>query len=224
MSERYINESIFGQLFFEDGILNLWQIGGQPLLIILWNLLLLVIPFLVVVFFYKYFKIFSNKGMWKWVVLLIGGGVWLVFIPNSAYIITEVRHLLGYCPMDTPRDVCVSHSWLIVFYFVYSIIGWISFVLLLNQMRDFLVWLFNRRSAQVFVVIVIPLIALGLMLGLINRFNSWEIIIEPLQILDVMLIYFTDSLYFINWMIFTIGLYILYYIGNILFKDRKYLR
>ena len=220
MVERYVNESVFSQLFFEDGILNFWQIGGQPLLAVLWNLLLLAIPFLVVVLLYKYFQTFSVKGVWKWVALSLGGVIWLAFIPNSAYIITETRHLLDYCPIGSPRDICIIGAWMIVFYFIYSLIGWVSFVLLLRQMKNFLSWAFNQRSAQIFIIAVIPLIALGLMLGLVNRFNSWEIIVEPLKILDVMLIYFTDLMHFVSWSAFTIGLYLLYFFGDILFKTR----
>lgn len=220
MPERYINESVFSRLFLEGGMLNFWQIGEQPLFAILWNLLLLVIPFLVVVLLYKYFKVFPAKGVWKWIVLAVGGAVWLLVVPNSVYIITEVRHLLDYCPAGSLQNVCVSRAWMIIFYFIYSIIGWVAFVLLLEQMRDFLSWVFNKRSAQVFIVVIIPLISLGLMLGLINRFNSWEAVTEPLKILDVMLIYFTNPQYFINWSVFTAGLYILYFFGNILFKNR----
>ena len=220
MTERYINESVFSRLFYEDGPLGIIQLGDYSLLIIVWNLLLLLVPFLVVLLLHRYLVFKKAGGIGKWSILGIGGLIWLFFIPNSAYIITEVRHLLGYCPSEAERDVCVPYAWMIIPYFIYSLVGWVSFVLLLEQMKRFLSALFDLRTGRVFTVVVIPFISLGVLLGLINRFNTWEVVMEPLQILDVMLTYFTDPTYFLNWAVFTVGLYILYFAGTLLFKIR----
>ena len=162
----------------------------------------------------------QRKSILHWIFFGMAGVIWLMFIPNSAYIITEIRHLLDYCPVNSLRDVCVSGVWLIMFYFLYSVVGWVSFVLLLDQMKNFLRRAFNTELSRIFVLVVIPIISLGVLLGLINRFNSWEIFIQPLIILDVMLTYFTDLIYLANWIVFTLGLYILYLGGDILFKKR----
>jgi uncharacterized membrane protein len=218
MPNRFINESIFNYIFYNEWA-SVLAVNQYPLLIIIWNLLLLLIPFIIVrALSSYYFKKGQDSNVFSWLVLGAGGLVWLLFIPNSAYIITGVRHLMGYCPLGSFRDVCVDNAWMIMFFFIYAASGWIFFVLLMNQMRDFLIKISNKKIAGIFVYATIPAIALGVLLGLINRFNSWEIFFEPLIIFKVMLIYVTNLTYFINWLAFTLGLYILYIAGNILFK------
>lgn len=220
MPERFINESLFSQIFY-GGWTNTVAINQYPILVIVWNLLLLLIPFAVVrMLNVYYFKAEPQKKVYKFFIL--GGGVlaWLLFIPNSVYIITGTRHLLGYCPVGAFRDVCPDNAWMIIFFFIYGAAGWVFYVLLMNQMRDFLTKAISRKIADIFIYAVIPLIALGVLLGLINRFNSWEAFSEPLIIFEVMLTYVTNLVYFINWLAFTIGLYILYIIGHILFKKK----
>jgi uncharacterized membrane protein len=218
MPNRFINESIFNYIFYNEWA-SVLAVNQYPLLIIIWNLLLLLIPFIIVrALSSYYFKKGQDSNVFSWPVLGVGGLVWLLFIPNSAYIITGVRHLMGYCPLGSFRDVCVDNAWMIMFFFIYAASGWIFFVLLMNQMRDFLIKISNKKIAGIFVYATIPAIALGVLLGLINRFNSWEIFFEPLIIFKVMLIYVTNLTYFINWLAFTLGLYILYIAGNILFK------
>jgi uncharacterized membrane protein len=208
-------------MFFGNDKIKFLEFGDLSVLILVWNLSLILVPFLIVLFLKRYFhNISPEKRVKRSAVLTVGGFAWLMFIPNSAYIITQIRHLLGYCPAGSLRDVCVPGAWMIMFYFIYSIIGWISFVFLLRQMKGFLTDIAGKRTADIFILAVIPMISLGVLLGLINRFNSWEIFVEPLIIMDVVLIYFTDLIYLINWSVFTLGLYILYFIGNILFRER----
>jgi uncharacterized membrane protein len=222
MPDRYINSSVFSEIFFDNEKMEFLQFGNSSVLVLIWNLSLLLIPFLLVLFLRRYFSnrpIFGKRKKDS-VILAIGIFAWLAFIPNSAYIVTQIRHLLGYCPLGSLRDVCVQNAWMIMFYFIYSIIGWVSFVLLLRQMKRFLSGVLNKKIANVFILSIIPLISLGVLLGLINRFNSWELFTEPLTIMNVMLIYFTDFIYLINWLTFTFGLYILYFAGVVLFKER----
>ena len=99
-SERYLTD-----FFNNPAWPDYFFIHGYPLLVIAWNLLLLLVPF-GLVFYLK--KIWRKRDLSKFTLYLITVGLgflWLLFIPNAAYIITDVRHLLDYCPLGSPERV-----------------------------------------------------------------------------------------------------------------------
>lgn len=197
------------------------SINDYPVLMIVWNLLLLAVPFFLFVLLESYWRDNKFKNLKEKIIASCLFFLWLIFIPNTVYIITTVRHLLNYCPAGSYNpfiDVCPANVWMIIFFFIYASLGWIFFVLFLRQMKDFLKKVFNKNIACLFIAIVIPLISLGVLLGLINRFNSWDAFLHPLAILKTMLIYITDVHYFGNFLVFTLGLYALYFAGEFLFK------
>jgi uncharacterized membrane protein len=169
----------------------------------------------------KYYLVTKFDKFYQKLVAIFLFFIWILFFPNSAYIITDVRNLSGYCPVFSYGNVCVENAGMIVFFFIYAILGWISFVFLLNQMRDFIVKIGRRKMANIFVIITIPLTAWGVLLGLINRFNSWEIFIKPMEIINSALAYFSNFYYFRSLLFFIFGFYILYFIGNRLFSLNK---
>lgn len=199
---------------------NILTIHDYPVLAIFWNILLLIIPFYCVIILFKYKKLTGFKKPLQKIFGFLLAFVWLMFIPNSAYIISDVRHLLDYCPTHSPLRVCSQNAWMIIFFFTYASVGWVSMVYLVNQMKKFICELINKKIANYYIFVIIPLISLGLLLGLVNRWNSWEIFIYPILLFNNIILYFTDFIYFRNWLVFTIFLYILYYAGNNIFKEK----
>lgn len=195
------------------------SINGYPIFTIFWNIFLLFIPFFLALYLEKNFKNSGFKKFFQKIIAIIVGFLWLLFIPNTAYIITDVRHLLNYCPMSFYR-VCPENAWMIMFFFVYAYIGWVAFVILLNQMRRLVGAIWNKTAGTIYIFIIIPFISIGALIGLIDRWNSWEFLICPLGIFRSIIIYFSDIIYFRNWLIFTIGLYILYFSGDFLLRSR----
>ena len=182
----------------------------------MWNLFLLIIPFFLCK---NLIKLRRKSKFSKWHQKLIAaclGFIWLLFIPNSAYIITGGRHLLNYCPLNYYK-VCAENAWMIMFFFTYAVIGWVAFVYLVNQMKILVNEIWGKLAVKIYIWSIVPVISLGVLLGLINRWNSWEILIYPVAIAKDALKYFTDFMHFKNWLIFTIFLYILYFIGDYLF-------
>ena len=206
--------------FIENKYFAIMTINDYSILMVFWNLFLLFIPFLLFLFLVKLFRKnkFEKKSDKALGILLFVS--WVLFMPNTAYLITDIRHLLDYCPLGSPFKVCVANAWMIMFFFIYSLSGWIFFVIFLSQMRNFTKSIFGARISLIFIVSIIPLMALGVLIGLVDRFNSWDIIVRPLVIFENMLVYITSFYYFRNFFIFTIGLYILYFLGDFLFKDK----
>jgi uncharacterized membrane protein len=196
-------------------------INDYPVFMVFWNLFLVIIPFLLFFYLKDYKKKtkFKKKNQKYFSILVFL--LWLIFVPNTAYIITDMRHISYYCPLGPYLKICVDSAWMIMFFFLYSIIGWISFVYLLREMKDFIGSIFNKFYSSIFIVLIIPLISLGVLLGLLNRWNSWDLFFYPLSIIKSSFLYFSDFYYFRNWLIFTISFYILYFVGAKIFKDLK---
>lgn len=191
-------------------------INDYPTIMIVWNLFLLIIPFFLC---RNLIKLQRKSKFSKWHQKLFAvclGFVWLLFIPNSAYVITDVRHLLNYCPLSYYK-VCAENAWMIMFFFTYAVIGWVAFVYLVNQMKILVNEIWGKLAVKIYIWFIVPVISLGVLLGLINRWNSWEIVVYPVAIAKDALMYFTDFTHFKNWLIFTMFLYILYFIGDYLF-------
>ncbi|RMD59360.1 DUF1361 domain-containing protein [Candidatus Parcubacteria bacterium] len=197
-----------------------WQIHNYPILAVAVNLSLLVVPWAIVKILQKWhqrreFKHFFFKVMGAALAIL-----WLVFFPNTAYIITDVRHLVDYCPPASPYNACLAGANFILFFFSYALVGWIAFVLFLNQMRQLASRCWGKGAALLIVLAVIPLTSLGVLLGLLQRWHSWEaLIFAPLLWQDIKL-YFSAHPYFMTWLFYTIGLGALYGAGNWLFGNK----
>jgi uncharacterized membrane protein len=200
-------------------LLNI-SINGYDTATILWNIFLAIIPFFLCGYL---IKLHHHKKFKKTIYKIYGiilGFFWIIFIPNTAYIINDIRHITDFCPMSL-NHICAENAWMIMFFFSYGTIGWILFVYSINQMKLFLNNYNLKKFNDYFIIIVIPIIALGVLLGLVDRFNSWEIFIYPHELFGAFIKYFSDWLYFRNWIIFTLFLYILYFSGNMIFIPIK---
>lgn len=215
-----MNTSVFSydNLFVARAWFNYLNINSYPVLGVVWNLALLLVPFYLAKKLDKDFQADGFKNRRDQAMGVIIFLIWLIFIPNAAYIITDIRHLANECATNSYFKVCLETAWFIPVFFIYALIGWIFFVFLLRQMKKIIIKIFNERVGEFFIWLVIPWISLGVLLGLLHRWNSWEVVISPLLIIKNALIYFTDISYFINWVVFTITLYILYQISDLVFK------
>jgi len=200
------------------------RINDYQLMTVFWNLLLCLIPFLLCLLLIAYFDRNGFKRSYHKMIAGLIFFVWLLFVPNTAYVMTDVRHLLNYCPYQTAFKVCDNNLWVILFFFSYSVIGWVTFYYALLQMRNFVVRTSGEMVAKLFILIIIPILALGVMLGLVNRWNSWEVFIYPTDFLSNLFQYISLKKYYINWAIFSIYFYLLYGIGLLVFRKKIDLR
>lgn len=221
MIDRYINKSIYSvdNFFQSNNWLYRLKINDYQIVTIFWNLALMVVPWLATLIMIKLWQETRFKRLGAKLAGLALFFVWLIFIPNTAYVMTEVRHLIDYCPRDSQFQVCVPNAWMSIFFFIYACFGWVFFVYLINQQRALIEQLWNRTIGWLFTIVLIPMIALGLLLGLLNRWNSWEFFIYPLDFFRTIPVYWQEEAYFTNWLFFTIFLYILYWVGRQLFKE-----
>lgn len=222
MINRFILYSPYGSdNFFQSG----WwiyriKINDYQLMTIFWNLLLIAVPYFLSYLLISYWDKSRFEKLYQKLAALILSFFWLIFIPNTAYIITEVRHLFNFCPLDAPFAVCETKAWIIMFFFSYAAVGWVSFYYLVDQMKSLTQKIFGRRAAFFFLILIVPLSALGVLLGLFHRWNSWELFIYPLDLLKNITLYFSNGAYFRHWLTFSAFLYLLYGAGKLVFKDK----
>lgn len=200
-------------LIAHNSLLANSTVNGYELIIIVWNLLLLLVP---VFLYFVLFRLWRKSGFASWSGRISGlflGFLWLIFLPNAAYLITEVRHLLDFCPRGSEFDICETNAWMIAFFFFYSILGWPVFVYLVKRMSDLVREIWGGFVSFLFQAAIPPFCAIGILLGLVNRWNSWEIFIYPSSIFNSSYAYISTNDGIRNLVFFVVLLYLLYFIG-----------
>ncbi len=212
----YVEAKNFAPLLYNAFMLkNLLQLQiiGYSVPFFFWNIFLALIPCYLS---YKGQK-FVQKTPWKTLkkktklILVIGFLLWFFFFPNAPYLFTDIRHLVDYCPTPGPLNTCPEKAYLVPLFFTYALVGIPTFYYGLNKMSEILKTLFGQRIGKWFPILMIPTTAIGLMLGLIERFNSWEVVSDPFLILKTALSYVHQPIMLLNLASYTIMMYLIYY-------------
>jgi len=189
------------------------SIAGYKVLGIPWNILLALIPCWIA--YYMSLSI-HNKKWAKFTFLNQSAFIllflfWFFMFPNTAYFFTIPRHLVNLCDDFDKYRVCLEESWVVMFTFTYALFGLPPFYYALNRMTKLLGTLFHQKISQLFPIIMIPFTAIGVLFGLSGRFNSWDVIVRPFELVGSTMTYFTDRILFFNFLVFTVSLYLIYY-------------
>ena len=155
----------------------------RPEQAVIWNLFLAVIPVcLAFVIARGARREMRATGQIRWGIWLPLLLVWLIFLPNSCYLLTEWRHYLETLTQSTlwmeahhRGDQRLDFFLITAFYLFYSGAGLLAFFLA--------IWPLDRLTRRrlgllgaVGRVLIFPLSALGVYLGLMQgRFNSWDL-------------------------------------------------
>lgn len=138
---------------------------------LLWNLFLAFIPFAIS----QYMLRKNNMLKTQWWICF---ATWLLFFPNAPYIITDLIHL------DFRSSVPIWYDAALVF--TAALTGlWIGCVSLM-QMETLWRKQFPTIKVRYFVVVVLLLCGFGIYLGRVLRFNSWDIITNPVGLIKAM--------------------------------------
>jgi uncharacterized membrane protein len=109
---------------------------------------------------------------------------WLAFLPNTCYLLTEWRHYLsslyrGNLYFQAQLNISATLLLMIytMFYFCYSGIGMIAFALAIRPMARLVQS--EGGTTWVWGLLLFILVAVGVYLGLVLRFNSWDLLSRP---------------------------------------------
>jgi uncharacterized membrane protein len=159
---------------------------SSHLLFLIWNLFLAIIPYSISSFIKIDFAITINNIKNLFYICF-----WLLFIPNTYYLITDFIHLYHENNFQFIYDFILLSSFTIVgFYF-----GMLSIYEIYCQFEFF----YSKKIAFVFNLLICYLCAFGIYLGRMLRFNSWDIISKPFTLFTTIF----DSVFHIETILFT---------------------
>ncbi len=144
------------------------------LFFLVWNLFLAFVPY----FFISYLKtqISFQKNKIKALLFLFA---WLLFLPNSFYILTDLIHLSQSSDHLLWFDLVVFSS--------YALIGFVIGIISLIEFENII----ENYASPLAIKLIMPLICficgVGIYLGRILRYNSWDILSNPIQLLQDLL-------------------------------------
>lgn len=137
---------------------------------LIWNLFLAVVPYLISSALAK--TVWLKKQL---LVLIVVLGIWLLFLPNSPYLITDLMHI---------QHAKSSLSWLDPFMlFAFAWNGLIFGLLSMHQVYQILSDQWNKTIAKRLLFVVVFLCGFGIYLGRFQRWNSWELFSDPIILL-----------------------------------------
>ena len=114
---------------------------------------------------------YSKKEKWKQLFLFIS---WLLFFPNALYIVTDLIHL------DESTNVPLWYD--AVLLFASSFIGIIMAFVSLQKAEYLLKGLFSKKMVNCMIPVILFLGSFGVYLGRFQRWNSWDVIHNPLAL------------------------------------------
>jgi uncharacterized membrane protein len=145
----------------------LWT-GDVSYVILVWNLFLAWLPLL---FALSACRHQQRGGGWR---LYSVAALWLLFFPNAPYVFTDLVHLNNWFA----GHFWVDLSLVLLFGFTAFVVGFLSLYL----MQSLVASRFGRMAGWVFIVAVTGLSAIGVYLGRVLRFNSWDVFVRPLRV------------------------------------------
>jgi uncharacterized membrane protein len=145
--------------------------GSLNHLFLTWNLFLAFIPYWITRWMTNNISIMENRFK-----LILALTAWLIFIPNSFYIITDLFHLNRHPSAPKWFDL------LMIFSFAWN--GIIAGIVSLRKVELIIRIIRGKSFSVVIVFAVMFLSALGIYIGRFLRFNSWDVITNPFSLVE----------------------------------------
>lgn len=155
---------------------------------LLWNLFLAWIPFQLGL------VISESAKRNKWIKYFLLAA-WLLFFPNALYIVTDLMHL-----GDTNGQDPIWFDAILLF--TSSVTGLIMAFISLFQVEEFLKKNVKTQHINKLIVGVLFLGSFGVYIGRFLRWNSWDIVANPVSLLIEVMVRFTNPLsHYKTWMV-----------------------
>lgn len=129
-------------------------------------------------------EVWRERAPRRWARLLLPAGLWLLFLPNAPYIITDLIHL---------RSVPTAHPWfdaalVVAFAWTGCFLGVVSLHIMQQIVRSYagVTW------SWLFVIAASGLAGVGVYVGRFLRWHSWHVFTDPHRILSTTLTALSD--------------------------------
>ncbi len=128
------------------------------LLFLIWNLFLAYIPVVIsnLVFYYK----------WTASKLVAAIGIWLLFLPNAPYILTDFKHLHSQSEFFWLDTFCIGF---------FALSGLLAGLSSMQQFHHYLKEKISTKALNISMILICLASGFGIYLGRFLRWNSWDI-------------------------------------------------
>jgi len=141
---------------------------------LVWNLFLAFVPYAISHWLWRNNEVVKAKLRLTGILL-----VWLLFIPNSFYILTDLFHLGKFDSAPKWFDL------LLIFSFAWN--GMLFGLMSIRRTEMIVEMITGRRFSLIILFAVMWLNAFGIYLGRYLRYNSWDIVMQPFSLSREML-------------------------------------
>ena len=109
------------------------------------------------------------------------GILWLLFLPNTIYIFTDLEHIIDQLPLLSLQ----FQIYLLLQYLILEFVGIATFLIgVFPFERMLIVEKYSKRSMPGKLILFNFFIAFGMVLGRVERINSWEVFTAPVKVLN----------------------------------------
>jgi uncharacterized membrane protein len=146
--------------------IRVFYTGSFIFCFLIWNMFLAYVPYLISSLLFRKPQLIDKTILFIAICI-----AWLLFIPNSFYIITDLFHLKWTTQMPQWFDLLMilSCAWN----------GVLLGILSVRQMEKIFTALWLLKNSWLFIYAIMFLNALGVYIGRFLRFNSWDVLTNP---------------------------------------------
>lgn len=157
---------------------RIWYSGSRHYMFLNWNLLLAWAPLALALLLWRLDRRRGRRRLLLMTLVFMG---WLLFLPNSPYIVSDLMHLrqLGNAPLWYDAIMVFSFAWNGL------ILGFVSLWIVQQVATRRL----GRLAGWVLVLMTLTATGFGIYLGRFGRWNSWDVLVDPLGLVGQVLIY-----------------------------------
>jgi uncharacterized membrane protein len=173
-----------------------------------WNLFLAIIPCVLsfILFAKRSPKRLPLNPLW-W----LGLAIFILFLPNAPYIITDIIHFV-----DNARSPDISDNGVIFVlipqYTLFILLGFQCYVISMMKLIQYLSWIKLIKHTALIEISLNFICAIGVYWGRVNRLNSWDVFTQPRYVIHHALSNLANPNFFFGTIVFFMIFTSLYYI------------
>jgi uncharacterized membrane protein len=148
------------------------RLALHPQFHLLWNVFLALVPLMLALWLFRH----TRPKSWLWWPGLL---VFVAFLPNAAYTVTDIIHFIDEVRDDTTLPELAIVYVVIPKYVAFMFVGFQAHVISLIRVGSYLRWIGRQRWVVPTEIFLNLLCSIGVFWGRYLRLNSWEIVTRP---------------------------------------------